>query len=207
MFLKMFRTIAKNHFSVSKGASFGNVFQFENNFCIIKNDQKKAAGIGLDDNQLYRLNSTVKLYRVKINQVVVVLERKTYIKVTQVTVCDAHENAQIVEPHVRVGINLWHQRLGHLGVDNMKLLVWKNVMEGLIMRLNANLTFYEGFFYGKQHKEQFPIEGASWVSKLLRLVHSNIWGLIKVPISIRAKYFVTFINDYFQKNILLFFEE
>lgn len=67
-----------------------------------------------------------------INQVVVVPERKTYIKVIRVIVCDAHENAQIAERHVKVGINLWHQHLDHLGVDDMKLL-------------HENLTFCEGF--------------------------------------------------------------
>jgi transposase InsO family protein len=39
---------------------------------------------------------------------------------------------------------------------------------------------------------------------LLRLVHSNIWGLIKVPSSRRAKYFVTFIDDYFGKVFCYF---
>jgi len=42
--------IAKNYFLVSKGASLGNVFQFEKNFCNIKNDQKKVVGIGLHEN-------------------------------------------------------------------------------------------------------------------------------------------------------------
>ncbi len=139
----------------------------------------------------------MKLFGVKTNQVVVVLERKTYIKVIQVIVCDAHENAQIAEPHVGVGINLWHRHLGHLGVNNMKLLVWINVVEGLIMRPNENLTFCEGCVYGKQHKELFPIEGTSWVNKLLGLVHSNSWGLIKVPSFRKVKYFLTFIDDYF----------
>lgn len=105
--------IAKNISFVSKGASLGNVFQFEKNFCIIKNDQKKVVGIGLHNNQFYRLNSTMKLSRLKINQVVVVLERKTYVKVTWIMVCDAHENVKIAKPHVRLGINLWHQCLGH----------------------------------------------------------------------------------------------
>jgi hypothetical protein len=76
-----------------------------------------------------------------------------------------------------------------LGVDDMKLLVWKNVVEGLIRRPNENLTFCEIFVYGKQHKEPFPIEGASWASKLRGLVHFNIWGLVKVPSSKRAKIF------------------
>jgi len=75
-----------------------------------------------------------------INQVVVVPKKKTYVKVIRVIVCDAHENVQIAEPHVKVGINLWHQHLGHLGVDDTKLLVWKNVVEGLLMRPNENLT-------------------------------------------------------------------
>ncbi len=60
------------------------------------------------------------------------------------------------------------------------------------------------FVYGKQHKEPFPIEGASWASKLLGLVHSNIWGLVKVPSFRRAKYFVTFIDDYFWKAFCYF---
>jgi hypothetical protein len=42
--------IAMNLFFVSKGASLGNVFRFEKNFCIIKNDQKKVVGIGLHQN-------------------------------------------------------------------------------------------------------------------------------------------------------------
>jgi hypothetical protein len=48
---------------------------------------------------------------VKTNQVVVVLDKKTYVKAIRVIVCDADENAQIAEPRVGIGINLYGEML------------------------------------------------------------------------------------------------
>jgi hypothetical protein len=40
-------------------------------------------------------------------------------------------------------------------------------MEGIIMKLHENLTFYKGCVYSKQHKKPFPIKGlASKVNEL-----------------------------------------
>ncbi len=47
----------------------------------------------------------------KTNQVVVVLDKKTYVKAIRVIVCDADENAQIAEPRVGIGINLYGEML------------------------------------------------------------------------------------------------
>jgi hypothetical protein len=48
--------------------------------------------------------------------------------------------------------------LCHLGVQDVKLLVHKNLMGRIITKLHENLTFYKGCVYGKQHENHFHIK-------------------------------------------------
>jgi len=89
-------------------------------------------------------------------------------------------------------------------VENMKLLVRNNLVEGLTLRSQENLNFCEGCVFGKQHKKPFSTSRASRVSKLQGLVHFDVWGLAKIPSSGGAKYFITFINNLFRKTFCYF---
>jgi hypothetical protein len=71
----------------------------------------------------------------------------------------------------------------------MKLLVQKNLVEGLTFRSQKKLNFCKGCVFGKQHRKPFSTSRASRASKLQGLVHFDVWGLAKIPSSGGVKSF------------------
>jgi len=57
------------------------------------------------------------------------------------------------------------------------------------------LEFCEGCTLVKQHQELFPKEGRSRATKLLGLIHCNIWGPTKTFSFEGVQYFFIFTND------------
>jgi hypothetical protein len=66
------------------------------------------------------------------------------------------------------------------------------------------MPFCEGCVLGKQHQEPFLKESASRAFDVLELIHLNIWGLVNTTLIGGEKYFVTFINDLFWKELCYF---
>jgi len=97
-------------------------------------------------------NSTNEIYQV------VTTPTRICIEVIQTVVSNMHENVHIAKLNEGVDINLWHQHLGNLGVEDVKFFMHKNIVKAIIMRLQENLTFCKGYVYGKKHKEPFTIE-------------------------------------------------
>ena len=94
-------------------------------------------------------------------------------------------------------IELWHQRYGHLGYDNLKLLNDKEMVDGLnIDTKEAVDRNCEGCAMGKQHRQPFPTKSQSTATKLLELIHSDVCGPMDVPSVGGSRYFVTFIDDF-----------
>jgi hypothetical protein len=89
-------------------------------------------------------NNTNETYQV------VTTSTRICIEVTQTVVSNVHENVHMAKLNESVGINLWHQHLGNLGVEDVKLLAHKNLVKVIIMRLHENLTFCKGYVYGKK---------------------------------------------------------
>jgi hypothetical protein len=61
------------------------------------------------------------------------------------------EHIQVVEECVQVGglgennLHLWHEQLGHLNEEDVKLLMQWNLIEGMSLKNNEEkLSFYEG---------------------------------------------------------------
>ena len=95
---------------------------------------------------------------------------------------------------------LWHQRFGHLGHNNLKLLKDREMVDGLHMdpthiddecRKNC-----EGCAMGKQHRLPFSTKTATSSTKLLELIHSDVCGPMNIPSIGGSRYFVTFIDDF-----------
>lgn len=103
-------------------------------------------------------------------------------------------------------VNLWHQWLGHLGIDNSRLLTRQQIMDGLSINKDDELEFCEGYVLRKQHRESFPKEGVSRASEVLRLIHCDVWGLVKTT-SFGGVHVVLFNlhQRLFKENILLLF--
>eukprot|EP00253_Pinus_taeda_P026055 PITA_26055 len=70
---------------------------------------------------------------------------------------------------------------------------------------NSSLDFYfcENCVYGKQNQVSFP-SGNKRAKQILELVHSNVFGPVKVPSLGNSVYYVSFIDD-FSRNTWMYF--
>ncbi|GKA35499.1 retrovirus-related pol polyprotein from transposon TNT 1-94 [Tanacetum coccineum] len=93
-------------------------------------------------------------------------------------------------PSHRVAVT-WHQKLGHMPEQGMKILVERKLLPGLT---KVSLPFCEHCVISKQHRLKFKTSNSRSVY-VLELVHSDVW---QAPVSSLggAKYFVSFIDDY-----------
>ncbi|GJY96432.1 retrovirus-related pol polyprotein from transposon TNT 1-94 [Tanacetum coccineum] len=93
-------------------------------------------------------------------------------------------------PSHRVAVS-WHQKLGHVSEQEMKILVKRKLIPGLT---KVSLPFYQYCVIIKQHRLKFKISNSRSVY-VLELVHSDVW---QAPVQSLggANYFVSFIDDY-----------
>ncbi|KAL4283725.1 hypothetical protein GQ457_16G004320 [Hibiscus cannabinus] len=86
---------------------------------------------------------------------------------------------------------LWHQKLGHMSEQGMKVLVEQKLLPGLT---KVSLPLCEHCITSKQHRLKFNTS-ISRGKVVLELVHSDVW---QAPVTSLggAKYFVSFIDDY-----------
>ena len=71
---------------------------------------------------------------------------------------------------------LWHNRLGHMSEEDMKVLHSKKFLLGLKC---VNINFCESRVYGKQKRVSFVKNGKEKKDEKLELVHTNVWDQIK----------------------------
>lgn len=88
---------------------------------------------------------------------------------------------------------LWHRRLGHIGVESMR-----RMNAGLVM----GVTFQENesskceiCVLGKQSRLPFR-DSTTKTSSVLELIHSDVCGPMQVRSLQSSRYFVTFVDDY-----------
>lgn len=101
---------------------------------------------------------------------------------------------------------LWHLRLGHLNFNGMKLLYQKNMMNGL-PSLEQQKSICRNCVIGKQRRDSFPLRKSKKAKYPLKIVRSDICGLI-TPYSFGKKiYFITFSDDNSRKSCVYFLVE
>ena len=97
---------------------------------------------------------------------------------------------------------LWHQRLGHIGEKGLRILHGKGMVEGM-NNSSLDFDFCENCVYGKQNRVSFP-SGSKRAKQILEIVHSDVFGLVKVPSLGKSMYYVSFIDD-FSRNTWIYF--
>ncbi|GJW52503.1 gag-pol polyprotein [Tanacetum coccineum] len=85
----------------------------------------------------------------------------------------------------------WHQKLGHMPKQGMKILVERKLLPG---HTKVSLPFCEHCVISKQHRLKFKTSNSRSVY-VLELVHSDVWQAPVLSLG-GAKYFVSFIDDY-----------
>jgi len=89
----------------------------------------------------------------------------------------------------------WHQRLGHLGFDNVKRLA--KVQPGIeILGISSNNETCEACQIGKQTRKPNRNPATHRATEPLGLIHSDVAGPMATPSLGGAKNFVLFIDDF-----------
>jgi hypothetical protein len=76
----------------------------------------------------------------------------------------------------KVSASTWHSRYGHLGVQNMRKLCQRHLVNGFNYKPSANNEFCEPCVEGKHHHQKFPTEGGKRAEEKLELVHTDVCG-------------------------------
>ena len=94
------------------------------------------------------------------------------------------------------GVNVWHQRYGHLNETSLKQLAKGELVDGISCDdLSDRLDFCESCVNGKLHCTPFPTTGGKRADEPLGLVHSDVCGKINSKSLSGGEYFLTFIDD------------
>eukprot|EP00253_Pinus_taeda_P024154 PITA_24154 len=75
---------------------------------------------------------------------------------------------------------LWHQRFGHLNLQDLMLLQKRGMVEGLPIFRNIQLNC-DGSALGKMHREQFPVHDRKRQTEILELVHTDRYAVPHTP--------------------------
>jgi len=89
---------------------------------------------------------------------------------------------------------LWHQRLGHIGEKDLRILHGNGMVEGM-SSFSLDFDFCEHCVYGKHNRVSF-LSGAKRAKGILELVHSDVFGAVPVPSLGKSVYYVSFIDDF-----------
>ncbi|KAI5699156.1 hypothetical protein M8J77_025850 [Diaphorina citri] len=155
----------KNLLSVKRLDKAGFSVLFENGETRIYNEKIGTIGVGERTN-LYDISFNVKYYN------------------------------QNTQPECNMSeMKIWHSRLGHIGVTNLKRLVNEDLVSGIkIKNISENLDFCEACVEGKMTRNSFGIRKSA--SKILEIIHTDLCGPISPTSNEGHKYFLTFIDGY-----------
>ena len=135
--------LASNLFSVGAAVGNGNMMQFRDDRCYIRSQSGSLHGIGLRKKDgLYQLNC------------------KTIVP----------DKASVAASEKPSDLDLWHQRLGHINLGQLKEMVRKDMTKGMKLSVSDHGSFCEGCVEGKMARKVFQPVGEIRSKRKLQLV-------------------------------------
>lgn len=96
----------------------------------------------------------------------------------------------------RIGKDLLHQRLGHIGKDRLETLLRQDLATGILVHNNSQIEdVCEHCIAGKQHRDPFPQLSEHRSHELLGHIYSDLHGPLPQTVN-GYKYWITFIDDF-----------
>jgi len=80
-------------------------------------------------------------------------------------------------------VDLWHQRLDHLGMQSLQGTISKMLFNGMSISEATGLPFCEGCVEGKIHKKPFKLVGEICSTERLQLVHNDMCDSMSTTMS------------------------
>ena len=91
----------------------------------------------------------------------------------------------------------WHNRMGHLNYDSLKVLVSNGLVRGLnLPPTNSIDKSCRTCNQGKQSRLPFPTHSGPSSSQILELIHSDLVGPVKPSTFRGCKYILSFVDDF-----------
>lgn len=166
--------LAANLLSVCKIVNNGNSVLFDKNGCTIRNASNEVIARCKAENGVYKFRGSGEAC---------MLSR-----------ANAESSNNVVT---------WHRRFGHIGYQNL-LTMRNGAVVGMKFKENASaIAKCETCAMGKQSRLPFPASERK-STQLLELIHSDLCGPMENVSIGRAKYFLTFIDDYSKKVFCYF---
>ena len=107
----------------------------------------------------------------------------------------AHNFALTAKQENRKQINVWHERLGHVNEEYLKMATNRKI-RGLQPFGATTLDKCEICINGKQHQNSFADRPEKRTSQFLEIIHSDLCGLLNVESPSGKKYFATFVVNF-----------
>ncbi|KAJ0464501.1 putative RNA-directed DNA polymerase [Helianthus annuus] len=116
------------------------------------------------------------------------------------------ETAYVKKAKGKPSADLWHKRLGHVGLDTLGRMVKQKLVDGLPdLEVNKD-GVCSGCQYGKA--SQLPFKPSTHKSTTaLELVHSDVFGPVKQPSMQGFRYMIAFIDDFSRFTWIYFMKE
>ena len=104
---------------------------------------------------------------------------------------------------------LWHHRLGHLSMEDVKKLSKDNMVHGMKLNHDEECSpLCESCIMGKQHRNSFPKASKSQpVEACGSIVNSHVCGHVPVNSIGESRYFVTSIDDFSKYTQIYFIKQ
>ena len=103
------------------------------------------------------------------------------------------------EKMVELDIDLWQKQFGHVNFPQLREMQTKNIIFRLLKFGGQNEEVCEACQLGKQHQLPLPNEQNQSQNRL-DLIHLDVWGPAQNVSVGGSRYFVTFIDDYAQRE-------
>ena len=101
---------------------------------------------------------------------------------------------------------LWHNRLGHLSYNGLKMLSSKKLVNGL-PSITTTIDLCTCCLVEKQYRKSIPRKSLWRASNKLQLVHADLCEPIKPISSNNKRYILSFIDDFSRKTWVYFLHE
>ena len=88
----------------------------------------------------------------------------------------------------------WHARLGHVGLNNLKLMIKKNLVAGM-PKFEVEKETCASCLRSKQVRKSFPQASSFRASNILELIHGDLCGPITPPTAGNNRYVFVLIDD------------
>jgi len=104
-------------------------------------------------------------------------------------------------------LQLWHERLGHVNVTNVKWMIKKKDIDGLKCSSMAVKDVCEPCVYGNAATTPMPSAGGGRLTRRLQLAHSDLGGPMSEASRGGALYFGTFTDDFSRWTDVVFLQK